>query len=105
MEESANIEFFVRGLFTASTGLPAELYPQMEESANIEFLYGGCLPLQPLSRTHRLHTPLNQANRAFNTRDTPPNKPRLVSFSISYDTRHFNAYFLRILILSIVPPK
>ena len=29
MEESANIEFFVRGLFTASTGLPAELYPQL----------------------------------------------------------------------------
>ena len=27
MEESVNIEFYVRGLFTASTGLPAELYP------------------------------------------------------------------------------
>jgi len=27
----------VRGLFTASTGLPAELYPHMEESVNIEF--------------------------------------------------------------------
>ena len=67
------------------------------------FTWGCWYTLVPGSRTHRLHTPLNQANRAFNTRDTPPNKPRLVSFSISYDTRHFNAYFLRILILSIVP--
>ena len=29
MEESVNIEFYVRGLFTASTGLPAELYPRI----------------------------------------------------------------------------
>ena len=29
MEESVNIEFLVRGLFTASTGLPAELRPRL----------------------------------------------------------------------------
>ena len=28
--------------------------------------------IQALSRLDRLHTPLNRANRAFNTRDTPP---------------------------------
>ena len=40
MEESANIEFFVRGLFTASTGLPAELYPHVGESGIIKLSSG-----------------------------------------------------------------
>ncbi len=37
-----------------------------------------------LSRLDRLHTPLNRANRAFNTRDTPPKAAKPSAFFLKF---------------------
>ena len=36
------------------------------------------------SRLDRLHTPLNRANRAFNTRDTPPKAAKPSAFFLKF---------------------
>lgn len=38
----------------------------------------------PGSRLDRLHTPLNRANRAFNTRDTPPKAAKPSAFFLKF---------------------
>ena len=40
--------------------------------------------IQALSRLDRLHTPLNRANRAFNTRDTPPKAAKPSAFFLKF---------------------
>ena len=44
------------------------------------------VPLSPgaPSRLDRLHTPLNRANRAFNTRDTPPKAAKPSAFFLKF---------------------
>lgn len=40
--------------------------------------------IYPASRLDRLHTPLNRANRAFNTRDTPPKAAKPSAFFLKF---------------------
>ena len=91
---------------TAVVCLPERLSVKKENLISEEIRFGGdkrdrtadlLNAIQALSRLDRLHTPLNRANRAFNTRDTPPKaaKPSafFLKFNIAGARPHINTKF------------